>query len=715
MEMASPSSVSTRFEGNESEWHYGPRAAKRRKRASTAGASRPSPREIGFMRESENDGSASFLGSSSGIHFIRHVYNAFARRSADLQQARAQNRSSVPGEDDRLRGSGSTHDTDELWSKEELNPMPTAAFSFEDLVHWTRRYFENWHPIFPFLHAPTVLKSMETLSHHGSASVNRLDMMVIRSLISISLADSRQIQTPEAKIGLVPAPLVFQNVHQVMQDIQSLLVEPTTLPLLQAAFTAQLALTSLLRLNAASRVGGVITRTAFHLGLHRCPRRFSCFSSEEVDIRRRLFWSIYSLERYLSQALGIPLGIRDDDIDVCYPGAELHVTAAPKTPDDQRLRLLCHIAKFSRVRGLILELRNKSILHSHAGSVEASHVNGELSQWWNEVYEDVNPMEDHIDAEPGQDPVFSPYHRLLLMVLRHEAIISMNRPLLAAEKPSPDYKNALQTCIASSRSLLAALKNYMRSAPDAPLTWPSFTWTTWMACLILMYASWEGEFPVSTALKYARMGICVLANLALRGSSWPETCIEAIKSMESALSMNATGHQQSENSGAVITERQSAHHNPAVTSGKNATKDVKGQPTPSRSRQSAGANFTPARPETPGPGSNQDCPTTVGTQQLEPVVGSAARGFDTGEHYESAIFSPQIPGQGPDVVSSDGSYMNGQTSAGLIFGNMANSNAPFNPGIAGQDPLPFSEPSSLLISDLWSVADGPWMIHGNLL
>lgn len=238
-----------------------------------------------------------------------------------------------------------------------------------------------------------------------------------------------------------------------------------------------------------------------------------------------------------------------------------------------------------------------------------------------------------------------------------------------------------------------------------------------MACLILMYASWEGEFPVSTALKYARMGICVLANLALRGSSWPETCIEAIKGMESALSMNAAGHQQNENpTGAIVTERQSAHHNPAFAPGRKATKSVNGQPTPGRSRQSAGANLTPARPENPGAGVNQDCSSTVGTQQLDPVIGSsAARGFDTGEHYDSATFSPQIPGQGHGVVSSDGFYTNGQTSAGLIFGNMANSNAPFNPGIARQDLLPFSDPSSFLMSDLWSVADGPWMIHGNLL
>lgn len=693
--MASPSSLSTRLE-DEPDWQYGARPTKRSKRASTSGASKPSPREIGYMREPQNDGSASFLGSSSGIHFVRHVYSAFARRSADLKQTRARDRSSVPGEDDRLLRDPGYQDINELWTKEELNPSPFATFSFDDLVHWTRRYFENWHPIFPCLHAPTVLKTMETLGRHGLGSLNRLDLMVIRCLISISLADSRQVQILESKLGPIPAPLVFQSVQHIMQEIQSLLAEPTTLPLLQAAFTAQLTMTSLLRLNAASRVGGIITRTAFHLGLHRCPGRFACFSSEEADIRRRLFWSIYSLERYLSQALGVPLSIRDDDIDVCYPGAERHADL-PRQHDLGRLQLMCHLAKFARIRGLILELRNKSILHSHAGTVEASHVNGELSQWWNEVYDDVNPIEDNSETDLEQNSVLAPYHRLLLMVLRHEAIISMNRPLLAAEKPNPDYKNALQTCIGSSRSLLAALKKYMSSSSDAPLTWPSFTWTTWMACLILMYASWEGELPVSTALKYARMGTYVLENLALRGSSWPETCIEAIRSMESALLSNIGSQEASP---------------VPLANDRGLTRNQSGSPTAITPRRPVGGNASPAPSDDQGPNAFQAVPSLNRTQRIGTPTNPAMR--NPGEPSGSAFISHDNKGPAIDLPSFDAYSANGQTSAGLIFGNMANPSANFYQGNTSQESQPFSD-ASFFMNDLWSVADGPWIIDGNLL
>ncbi|PWY75733.1 C6 transcription factor [Aspergillus eucalypticola CBS 122712] len=709
--MVSPSSFDSRLEENETDWHAAPRAAKRRKRASSAGVSRPSPREIGVMRESQNDGPATFLGSSSGIHFVRQVYNAFARRSAELQRAR--NRTSVPGEDDRLqRNSGdfNSYSTDELWSKGELNCELDPSFSFDDLASWTRRYFEDWHPIFPFLHAPTVLKSMETLAKQGISAVSRLDMIIIRSLVSISLADNRQTDGSGANTEPVPATLVFQSVRHIIEDIQSLLMEPTTVPLLQATFCAQLTLTSLLRLNAASRVGGVITRTAYHLGLHRCPARFSCFGSHEKDIRYRLFWSIYTLERYLSQALGIPLSIRDDDIDVCYPGEERHSTT-PLTSHghtNSRLRLLCHLAKFARVRGLIIELRNKSVLHSHASPVEASYVNGELSQWWNEVYDDVYPTEDDEDTETREDSPLASYHRLLLIVLRHEAIISMNRPLLTAEKPNQDqdYKNALQTCIESSRSALAALKKYMSSPSQAPMTWPSFTWTTWMACLILMYASWEGELPINTALKYGRMGTSVLRNLALRGSSWPETCIEGIKSMVSALSMNQSSREH-ENAAGILTDGN------ASQLGHSDTRGTMRRAPRHRSHPSASMGMNSAFPNihSTGPTVSHGRSPSMSPQQFEPSTDSAPQGVNPTEHCDSSniIRNASVI---IDINSSDGSHA--QTSAGLIFGNMANSNAVLNHGI-GQDPLSFPDPSYLFMNDLWSVADGPWIIHENML
>lgn len=50
-----------------------------------------------------------------------------------------------------------------------------------------------------------------------------------------------------------------------------------------------------------------------------------------------------------------------NDVDVCYPGEEQHADRHLHQPGDSRLQLLTYVAKHARIRGLILELRNKAM------------------------------------------------------------------------------------------------------------------------------------------------------------------------------------------------------------------------------------------------------------------------------------------------------------------------------------------------------------------
>ncbi|KAL4773712.1 fungal-specific transcription factor domain-containing protein [Aspergillus nidulans var. acristatus] len=616
----------------------------------------PRANELGVMRKFTDNGSesASFLGSSSGIHFIRIVYNAFARRSAHLKQPQQTSKDAqVPGEDDQLH-----HQYPDLWYPHELNLQTNMSLStFESLVQWTRPYFENWHPIFPFLSGPAFLVILEHLGRDGFRTLSVADGILVRSIVSISLMDRRQTKLRGAQTP-IPAALVFRSVHQAMESLYTLLCAPPTIRILQAAFGVQLFLTSLLRLNAASRVGGTIIRTAFHLGLHRCPVRFS-FSGPEIATRRRLFWSIYCLERYLSQALGIPLGIKDDDIDVCYPNAEIHSSV----DEDHRLRLLNYLAKFASLRGRIIELRNKSIIHREDSMDATQALHGELTHWWNNVYDDVYPLGDD-DADTIVPSPIAPFHRTLLIALRHEAIISLNRPLLAAEAASPEYRTALQICIESSRSLITTLRQFLAetSGSSTPLIWPSFTWAVWMSCLILIYAAWEGEFPASSASRYARSGLAILKHLSQRGNIWAQTCIEAIRDLDSALT----------------TPEQPTPTNPSTTETSQDDRDK-------------------------NPNASTD--TVVSGIHLDHHLQQEAPSSTPGEGH---LRTPT-----PNVAAG-----NQWNNPSMIFGNQAISNLAAASGLVLGTGLPDLSnggegggEEGFGIGDLWSLADGPWLIH----
>jgi len=307
----------------------GSRLRKRRRTDSN----RHTTQELGLMRDGAENGFPRFVGSGSGIYFIRAVYQKLAKSSSFQKQALQENL--VPGEDDQILaeqdyekninvGGLTDPSSIQFWQPHELlsgHQVDDDRAPFESLVEWTKSYFKNWHPVFPFLNAPAVLRIFEDISIHGIDKVSAPDAVIARSILSISLADSRE---SKHEFPPVSSRLVFTNNASAISSIDFVLAQPASISNLQSAIALQLFFTSMLKFNVSSRLGGVIVRMAFHLGLHRCPSRFPNFSAVEAQTRRRLFWSMYCLERILCQSLGLPLDIRDDDIDVCYPGEEIH-------------------------------------------------------------------------------------------------------------------------------------------------------------------------------------------------------------------------------------------------------------------------------------------------------------------------------------------------------------------------------------------------------
>ena len=54
-------------------------------------------------------------------------------------------------------------------------------------------------------------------------------------------------------------------------------------------------------------------------------------------MRKRLFYAVYIVDRFLAKQLGVPLLLRDVDIDVCLPGAD-EIHGADDTRQNKRKR-----------------------------------------------------------------------------------------------------------------------------------------------------------------------------------------------------------------------------------------------------------------------------------------------------------------------------------------------------------------------------------------
>jgi hypothetical protein len=307
--------------------NQGETSRKRRRRSSLSGiqaSDSASPQtEMGHMRSDNVTGSTSFVGSGSGIFFVRTVRAALAKHLSSSCEVVSE---MVPGEDDHVHPQSRPNS---LWNRDEVDLSSPdklqvdPAVTFDNLVRWSESYFDIWHPPFPFLHAPSILELFEKFASHGIPQLNSIESIIVRSVLSIAVADRRQL--PACNGTLVPSTLIFNSIEDAVSCLVPILIQPSTISSIQAAVSIQVFFLSMLHLNTASKFSGLIIQIAFHLGLHRCPTRYKQFSKPEADMRRRLFWSIYSLERFLAQSLGLPLSLKDDDIDVCHPQNEVHL------------------------------------------------------------------------------------------------------------------------------------------------------------------------------------------------------------------------------------------------------------------------------------------------------------------------------------------------------------------------------------------------------
>ena len=168
---------------------------------------------------------------------------------------------------------------------------------------------------------------------------------------------------------------------------------------------------------------------------------------------------------------------------------------------DDRLRLSSLVARQYTIRGQIIELRNKSLHYVQKDPDKATAITAKLTHWWNDV-------EDFQDTEDYQHLTY--YHRTILTVLKHESVISLNRPTLAASHQGHAYDVALQQCIGSARAIITTLhkaiipRNGNESGSSAlSLLWPSCTWAVWISTFILFHAASSRHVSGGIVSRYA--------------------------------------------------------------------------------------------------------------------------------------------------------------------------------------------------------------------
>lgn len=233
--------------------------------------------------------SSSFLGTSSGFPLSQAV-------QAVIGPAISQS-----FERERIE-----HGSVSFASREASTPEASLGAQLVEV------YLNKVHPKHPFMSASRVFRLHEAhRASHSSSNIRtsavRLDSFILHMVYAIGaryhqLSQNQYHCSPEAyyATAMKDAECLLQS--HVLESIEGMLL----LVIFQLRSPMQQGLWSMV---------GLTMRHAVSLGLHR---KFN--GNAVVDQRRkRIFWTVYMLERSIARTLGRPMCISDRDIDVDLP------------------------------------------------------------------------------------------------------------------------------------------------------------------------------------------------------------------------------------------------------------------------------------------------------------------------------------------------------------------------------------------------------------
>ncbi|KAL2795136.1 transcription factor domain-containing protein [Aspergillus keveii] len=187
----------------------------------------------------------------------------------------------------------------------------------EDTAALVRRYFDFAVPVDRFLHRPTIEHWFDEFYETRGVMRDRDAAAAQTAVLFMIFAIAQEHKVP--KLSSVDAHTSGRYFRAANQQL-SREGGPVRLASIQARLCQCLWLLSQSRINHCWSLFGTVSRLIFALGLHRY--RHACTSTMtqvEIECRRRTFWSAYSLDNYLSTALGRPRTFNDKDIDQQFP------------------------------------------------------------------------------------------------------------------------------------------------------------------------------------------------------------------------------------------------------------------------------------------------------------------------------------------------------------------------------------------------------------
>lgn len=221
---------------------------------------------------------------------------------------------------------------------------------------------------------------------------------------------------------------------------------------------------------------GLAMRTCIDLGLHRRTPT-NKYSILELEMRKRIFWTCYCLDRQISIILGRPFSISDQDIDTELPldidesvhdtaVLEAALAASDSTPKGQApvastsLSCFIHICRLRRIESRIQQSIYRVDEFSGATEMEVESFLLQLEEWKENIPSDARQHSADKPSTETDTLVIDGYG--YYMVYFHSCIRFLLHPLLLSQNSNPRF---LKKCADACGDICQTYKKLHQNIP----------------------------------------------------------------------------------------------------------------------------------------------------------------------------------------------------------------------------------------------------------
>ncbi|KAJ5673419.1 hypothetical protein N7507_002546 [Penicillium longicatenatum] len=354
--------------------------------------------EIGLVSLSAG-GEPRYIGPSSGYFLANLVFSSTGRRNKPPK--------------------GHSTGIEPLSLSSELFDSPTSLPTRkEDAIELSAKYFSLIHVMYPFLHEPSHMQRVEKM-YSTEGTFDPIAAFHVNMVLAIAASDlSRRFRIRLPAEGYYTAATQYFEkacAEGSLDGLQSLLL------LMVYALHNPSCGVNIWSLNYQC-LGALID-----LGLQRDVRTSSAFqiSFLRQEMRTRIFWVVYNLDRTLGTMMGRPIGVRDEACELRLPSdisdKDLAQSAAEETAlgTPSHMTYSIHLFQLSRINSEI-----KYVMHSicRDAPTYAYPPVTNIHEWQREMINRLQAWLSDIPRVAGMESIAriceTKYHEMMILLLR---------------------------------------------------------------------------------------------------------------------------------------------------------------------------------------------------------------------------------------------------------------------------------------------------------